>query len=193
MNRQSSPGDPGEGEMRMGASWTNQLTAAAIVLLMVAAWRWHGAGVVAPDRIPGIDAPSAVLLVRADDCPDRRAAMERWAGEVAPATVDGAPVRWMVGSVDGREPGLDPQMEALPRLTPDAAARAARALLRAGLDGTPALLLVDAEGQVIFADHFTPAGPGPRLALAAELVPMLAPEQPAGSSEAAPLRTTPGV
>lgn len=171
----------------MEASWTNQLTALAIILLLVAAWRWHGAGVVEPDHIPGIDAPTAVLLVRADDCPDRRSAMERWAAEARAASIGGPPVRWMVAVVDAAEPRLDSGLAALPRLGPDAAARAGRALLRANLDGTPALLLVDGEGQVVFADHFTLSGAGARLALAAELVPMLVPDRPTAGAVSAPM------
>jgi len=174
----------------MQASWTHQTTAVAIVLLIVTAWRWHAAEVADPDRIPEIDAPTAVLLVRADDCPDRRAAMTRWSEGAAKAALEGMPVRWMVAAVDGREPGLAPELDALPRLDRPATARAARALLRAGLDGTPALLLLDGEGRVVLADHFTLEGAGNRLMLAAELTPLLAPE-PRTLAAALPASTTP--
>ncbi len=151
----------------------------AAALLVAAAWRWHEAGAALPDRIASIDTPSAVLLVQAWDCPDRQAAMGAWLRGVRSGGQAGAlPV--LLG-VLGDEPGfLDPGLVALPRLDPQNVSRLARAVRRAGIPGTPALIVLDGDGRVLLTDTFATNGPGPRLALAATLLPTIHPPSASG-------------
>lgn len=149
--------------------------AAAGALLVTAGWRWHSAAVAMPDHIGSVDRPSAVLLVQERDCPDRRAAMARWL-ETMRATQAGSGLPVSLAVIRGDAGGLDPVLGSLPRLDGEGVARAARAVRRAGIPGTPALILLDDEGRVLLTDTFAPTGEsGPRLALAATLLPEIHP------------------
>lgn len=147
-------------------------------LSLISAWRWHQAGANAPLRVADLDGPSAVLVVQTGDCPDRRAALSRWVGEFGLAARAGG-ITLLAADVGGpgREVADTPATGSgpLPLLAPAEAKRAARALLRAGAEGTPALLLLDATGHPILAATFTEAGPGPRLRLAAAMMEALIP------------------
>lgn len=149
-------------------STITMLTAA--VLLVMAGRRWHEAAVAQPDRIVGVDPPSAILLVQERDCPDRRAAMAAWLEDLR-ATRAGETLPVYLAALGNEAGSLDPRMDDLPRLQEVQTSIAARALLRAGLSGTPALLLLDDDGHVLMADTFATSGPGARLALAADLLP----------------------
>jgi hypothetical protein len=158
------------------------ILALAAGLLVAAAWRWHEAGAAFPDRIASVDTPSAVLLVQAWDCPDRQAAMVQWVRGIGPGS-SAAALPVLLG-VLGDEPGfLDPSLEALPRLDPHDVSEMARAVRRSGIPGTPALILLDGEGRVLLTDTFATDGPGPRLALAATLLPTIHPPSASGGPQ----------
>lgn len=142
----------------------------ATILLIMAGRRWHEAAVAQPDRIAGVDPPSAILLVQERDCPDRRAAVAAWLAELR-ATGGGEALPVYLAALGNETGSLDPRMDELPRLQEVQTSIAERALLRAGLSGTPALLLLDDDGHVLMADTFATTGPGARLALAADLLP----------------------
>ena len=140
------------------------------VLLAVAAFRWHEAAAAAPDRIRGADGSSAVLVVQTGDCPLRRAAMMRWlvafqetVSGSASAPVSLAVLRDGPGAVDDR-------LTSLPRLGASDTRSAARAVLRAGVPGTPAVVLLDPDGDVLLADTFAPDGVGSRFLAASSLL-----------------------
>lgn len=139
-------------------------------------WRWHGAAVVQTDQLEGVHTPAAVLLVRHDDCPDRRAGMLAWLRGAAPDEALGAPLPVFLGVLsEGGGLPLPEPLDEMPRIDGADARRAGRALLRAGVGGTPALVMVDHEGRVLLTESFTQDGPGPRLALTARLAPSLSP------------------
>lgn len=145
----------------------------ACVLLALSALRWHEAAAAAPDVIAGVDSPSAVLLVQRGDCPERTAAMTRW---LAKRAEHGELRRLPISlGVLGEGPGTLPApLSILSRLEGSDTRTAARAVLRAGIPGTPALILLDGNGTVLFADTFGPHGPGPRIMRAASLLSTLA-------------------
>jgi hypothetical protein len=160
-------------------SYPALMLALAGILLVMAGWRWHEAAAAHPDRITSLsaDGPSAVLLVQERDCPDRRAAMVAWLRRIeAEDPARALPI--FLGVLGGQAGFLDPMLEALPRLDAGNVSRAARAVLRSGIPGTPALVLLDPEGRVLLTDTFATTGPGPRLALAAMLLPRIAPPDP---------------
>lgn len=153
----------------------------ACMLLTLSAFRWHEAAAAAPDIIGGIDRPSAVLLVQPKDCPDRTAAMTRWlAGRMESGRPQDIPVA--VGVLGDGLGALPDPLGILPRLGEAATRVAARAVLRAGIPGTPALILVDSDGAVLLADTFDPRGPGPRMMRAAALFPSIAATHPTDRS-----------
>jgi hypothetical protein len=85
--------------------------------------------------------------------------------------------------VIGDEPvPLAAELEPLPRLGRRAVDAAVRAVLRSGLSGTPALLVLDELGRVLLTDTFERSGSGSRLALAAELLPTLHAASPSGGT-----------
>ena len=77
--------------------------------------------------------------------------------------------------LDDEAGDLDAVLEALPRLDRRSVSRAARAIQRSGIPGTPALILLDDEGRVLLTDTFATTGPGSRLVLAAKLLPSIHP------------------
>ncbi len=158
----------------MEKTWRRACFAAALTLLGLTAWQWHQADVARPGRIDGVEEPTAILLLQAGDCPDRRAAVLRWLEERSERT-DSSRLALMVGYLAGGQASPDGPVARLPRLEPDELAAAERALLRAGVEGTPALLLVDATGTVVLADHFTTTGLGAR----ADVVGLLETGRPA--------------
>ncbi|MEX2465294.1 MAG: hypothetical protein WD995_00195 [Gemmatimonadota bacterium] len=151
----------------------------ATTLLVLAAQRWHEAAVALPDRIASVDEPSVVLLVQALDCPDRRASMIAWLDRIeAEDPTRAVPV--LLGVLDEDSGSLGPTLDALPRLAPEDVSRAARAVMRSGISGTPAVILLDGEGRVLLTDTFATTGPAPRLALAATLLPRVQPPSASG-------------
>jgi hypothetical protein len=159
----------------------------ACLLLSLSALRWHEVAASAPDVIAGIDRPSALLLVQRGDCPDRTAAMTRW---IAQRTANGGTAALPVSvGVLGEGPGSLPEpLEPLPRLGKDETRIAARAVLRAGIPGTPALIVVDENGGVLLADTFDPRGPGPRMMRAAALFPSITATTPTNGTTPTPAR-----
>lgn len=149
----------------------------ACLLLTLSAFRWHEAVAAAPDIMGGIDRPSAVLLVQSKDCPDRTAAMTRWlAARMESGETRELPI--LLGVLGDGSGALPDPLGILPPLGEADTRVAARAVLRAGIPGTPALILVDGDGAVLLADTFDPRGPGPRMMRAAALFPSIAATNP---------------
>jgi len=144
---------------------------ASLGFLLVGGWRWHRVAAAEPDRIGGVEEPTAILLVQSWDCPDRTAAMTSWIQDVLAAP---GPLPLRLGIVDA-EGSLASGLDRLPRLDRKGVAAASRAVQRAGVPGTPALLVLAPDGSIILIDTFAIDGPGPRLALAANLLPQLHP------------------
>ncbi len=145
------------------------------VLVLTAGWRWHRAALDTPLRVIHAEEPSAVLVVQAGDCPDRRAAMEDWLRARAHnGSAGGLPLQLAILTRDdradeetsaaGTDTMLGEPLQRLPALPPDEARRAGRALLRTGARGTPAVLILDGAGRPMVASTFTATGPGPGLA-----------------------------
>jgi hypothetical protein len=158
----------------MRASSTTILVGACIVLTLMGGWRWHRWESVRPGRVAAGPGGAAVLLLRDDDCPDRRRGMMDWIQAAGWEEGTGGPLPLVVGTLRGGGERLHPGLAGLPRLDRRGAREAQRAALRAGIQGTPALLLVDPSGRVLLAEGFTDAGPGPGLGLIARTVPELA-------------------
>ncbi len=165
---------------------TRLMLAAAVVLLALSAFRWHQAGAAAPDRIREADGAVAVLVVQPGDCPLRRAAMMAWLTafrERAPSPIQ--PSVSLAVLRDG--PGaVDDRLTSLPRLGPADTRTAARAILRAGAPGTPAVVLLGPDGHVLLADTFEPDGLGHRILMGAHILSMVA------DSAALPPSSSPG-
>jgi len=142
---------------------------ASLWFLLVGGWRWHRVAAAESDRIRGVEEATAVLLVQSWDCPDRTAAMTAWIRSVLAGP---GPLPLLLGIV-GAEGSLGPELDRLPRLDRKNVAAASRAVQRAGVPGTPALLVLAPDGSIILIDTFAIDGPGPRLALAANLLPQL--------------------
>lgn len=157
-----------EGPFRTG------MILSALMLGSLAGWRWYEAAARAPDRITGLEGGGVVFLVRSDDCPDRRAAMGVWLAREGWSREGSGPVRAAVGVVDEGDPLLDDRLSSLPMLGARDVDAAGRALLRQGLAGTPALVVVDENGFVVMVEAFTPKGPGGRLELVAKVAPRIA-------------------
>lgn len=202
--------DGPQGPRAMGGGMRNPvsgiLTILVAVLSLAAGARWHQGALAAPDRIEVSEGPALLLVLRSDDCPDRRAGLERWLSDLGvdiPLRPPGVP--WdrpaRGGRQEGKVPGLGlrvvhlsgspgflgwPPGEGLPtRVRPvdaDLGRRASRALKRAGVRGTPAFLLLDGQGRVMLGEEVTNEGPGPRLALAGRLIPgLVSPPEPTHS------------
>lgn len=145
----------------------------ACVFLALSALRWHEAAAAAPDVIAGVDRPSAVLLVQRGDCPERTAAMTRWlAGQSAQGPTRALPIS--IGVLGDGPGALPAALAGLSRLEEAHTNVAARAVLRAGVPGTPALILLDGNGTVLLVDTFGTNGPGPRIMRAASLLSTMA-------------------
>lgn len=158
-----------------GLSSSNLMLVLAATLVVMTLWRWHSAAVILPDRAGSGGQPAAVLLVQEWDCPDRRAAMASWLKTLR-TTMAAEELPVSLAMLDEETGSLDPILASLPRLGRRDVSRVARAVQRAGIPGTPALILLDGEGRVLLTDTFAPGGAGPRLALAATLLPrMLSP------------------
>lgn len=149
-------------------SWRAGLLAATVVLVLVAGWRWHTARVTAPLRVSGVETPTAVLVVQEGDCPDRRDALEGWLAERGAAGVDGPTIR--LAALDDRAVAAGSSLAATPALERAGTRQAARALIRFGVEGTPALLLLDAAGLPVLGAAFATDGPGSRFDLALRLL-----------------------
>jgi len=158
-------------------SYTLTTLATSLALLVSAGWRWHSAATASPDRISLSEGPAAVLLVQERDCPDRLRGLETWLENLRSETAEGegadTPLPVYLGALDGDGSVQGTLLADLPRLDASQVARATRAVRRSGLPGTPALLLLDADGRVLLTDTFEPSGPGTRTTLAADLIPYL--------------------
>lgn len=159
-----SPSPPDRSSRSRRAS----LLAASVVLLLVAGWKWHDAAVAAPVRVGGIDSPTAVIVVQEGDCPDRRAALTTWVAERASEPGDRPQMRLAALGRRARVP--EPDLGGIAALPAEHTRDAARALVRFGVEGTPALLLVDASGLPVLGASFATDGPGERLDFALRLL-----------------------
>jgi hypothetical protein len=157
-----------------GLSLSNLTIVLAATLLAMAIWRWHSAAVIDPDRVASGGQPAAVLLIQEWDCPDRRAAMAGWLERLR-TNVEAEELPVSLAVLDQRTGDLDPILSSLPRMGREDVSRVARAVQRTGIPGTPALILLDGEGRVLLTDTFGTSGAGPRLALAATLLPRILP------------------
>jgi hypothetical protein len=136
-------------------------------LLALAALRWHEAAAAAPDRIRGAEGAEAVLVIQRGDCPLRRAAMLRWLTDFEEGASRSAD-RLVTLAVLGDEPGaVEDRLTSLTRLGWADTRSAARAVLRSGVPGTPAVVLLGPDGSVLLTDTFAPDGHGPRILAAA--------------------------
>lgn len=153
---------------------TRIMLATTVVLLALSAFRWHQAAAAAPDRIREADGAVAVLVVQPGDCPLRRAAMMAWL--TAFRGRSRAPARPPVALAVLRDgPGaVDDRLTSLPRLGAADTRTAARAILRAGAPGTPAVVLLGPDGDVLLADTFEPDGLGPRILRGAHILSLVA-------------------
>ena len=150
-------------------SWLMLMTTG--LFLAMAAARWHEAAAAAPDRVDGTEGATVVLLVQPGDCPQRRATMMRWLAAFQDHPSAGEEISVSV-AVLAEGPGApDDRLAPLPRLDDADTRSIARAVLRAGIPGTPALALVGRDGTVLLADTFAPEGLGPRFLHAAALLP----------------------
>ena len=173
-----------------------------VVLVLTAGWRWYRAALDTPLQVIYAEEPTAVLVVQAGDCPDRRAAMEDW---IQARTHDGRvgemPLQLAILDRDERAQEdltgagsgvlLGESLGRLPALPPDEARRAGRALLRSGARGTPALLLLDGAGRPMLASTFTATGPGPGLADLTAVAQALAPSARPGVFDSRSQETDP--
>jgi hypothetical protein len=120
---------------------------AAAALLAAAGWRWHLTAVAAPVLVPGAEGPAIVLVVQDSDCPDRRAFMEQWIAELAGSQSPGNGPLIYLARVRGVDLPLTRTLDSLPLLSDEGTAAATRILRRAGVGGTPALVVVGAGGR----------------------------------------------
>lgn len=127
---------------------------AAAVMLAAAGWRWHAAAVAAPVLIPGAEGPAIILAVQQADCPDRRAFMEGWVAEFSEPQSPGPGTTLYLARVHGAGLPLAQALDTLPEIEEDGAAAAARVLRRAGVVGTPALVVVDPGGRPVLTAGF---------------------------------------
>lgn len=143
---------------------------ATVLLVALAAVRWHESAAAAPDRVEGMEGPAAVLVVQPGDCPERSAAMMRWLAGFKRGDGGQSRLQLAVAVLGDDTDALDRDLTALPRLGPVDTRSVARAILRSGAPGTPALVLVGMDGTVLTADTFAPGGVGRRLLDAADLL-----------------------
>lgn len=129
------------------------------ILLALAGWRWHEAEVSAPMAVAELEGPAWVLVVQPGDCPDRRAAVEGWLSALGSAGEGHGPGTVHLAVLEDPGLRLPTALDTLPRLSPAATRRAARAVRRSGASGTPALLLLDADGHPAMALTFEQGGP----------------------------------
>lgn len=81
---------------------------------------------------------------------------------------------------------LSRALAGLPRLDPSEAGRAARQLRGMAVEGSPALLVVDAGGRPVLASDFTPDGAVPGLAAVLELTAVEVPPVLPGTTAPSP-------
>lgn len=169
-----------------GSGWlSGALIGVALALLGLS---WMDANGRAPAAFQDLPTGGVILVVQPGDCPDRTTTLERWFTRLAPAAVP-APDQGRAESVPHQlrpeplpvavaemgaqglslPPSLTALLDGLPRLAPSDANRAARALRTMAVEGSPALLVVDARGRPVLASDFTPTGAVPGLATAVAL------------------------
>ncbi len=177
--RQATPISP------VGSGWL--LAGLAVMALVLPRWavdRWQ-----APLETIALPGGAVILVVQPGDCPDRTHTLSRWLLTLPPPASDGprasdatspgglphsAALPDIRIGVVGRQdlPLSDPVTAALkdiPRLEAAHAQAAGRALSRLGVEGTPALLVVDPRGRPVLVSDFTPEGRIPGLELALRL------------------------
>jgi len=143
-------------------------------LFILAGWRWAGALAAAPIQVADVHQPTVVLVAQPGDCPDRRAAMSAWLS-LALAEAPRADLQLSLAMLRGGAPPTGPPLAELPALSEKEMSRAERALLRAGVTATPALLLLDAGGVPVMGAAFTETGLEARLVQAVQSLAALMP------------------
>lgn len=174
----------------VGSGW---LLASLLVMALVVP-RWMAERSQAPLESVALPGGAVILVVQPGDCPDRAATLRRWLltlpptptrrpedpsapspGPLAPTV---APPDFhipdihigVVGPRDLPLPApLTDALKGFARLPSADAQVAGRTLTRLGVEGTPALLAVDARGRPILVSDFTPDGRIPGLELALRL------------------------
>lgn len=159
-----------------GSGWA--LWVGVVLLLASMAWRGHRAAVDAPVSVvvPGAVGGALVLAIQEADCPDRSRSMAEWVRTHSEALArEGIGLKVAVVGRESTQPTGPPDttLPELPVLESDASARVGRSLLRMGVPGTPALLLLDSRGLPVLAGSFSPEGPGSGLELASRFGPFL--------------------
>lgn len=148
---------------KIGATpWRFILGVVAAALFLGAGWRWAGALTTEPASVTGVDGPAVVLVAQAGDCPERTAAMHRWLANARAQQPRGDP-SLQVAMLRDESPATNSPLAQLSILAAEDASRVERALLRSGVEATPALLLLDAGGRPVLGAAFTQEGPEPEL------------------------------
>jgi len=159
------------------------LVCVGLALTATAGWKWHSAALMEPDRLQGWGTPTLVLVLQEGDCPDRRAGLARWLEEIG--TEEGRVgdaaegPRLALALLRGDPETIEPGLRGMEPVDPDQTRKAARALGRAGVTGTPGFILVDEEGRVLLAEEVDEDGPGRRLGLTVRAAGHLLPQAPA--------------
>lgn len=139
------------------------LAALTPVILALAAWRWHAFQSSRPEAVHQHVGAAAVAVLQFADCPDSRAQAERFLALVGER---GVPV--LTVQLPDRDWLRDPT-SGLQEVRRAWAHRGLhRALLRSGIEATPALLLVDSRGIVRFVYRVEPDVPDDLLAGSAD-------------------------
>ncbi len=148
-------------------------SATLLFVIALGGSRWHEAAVDRPVQVLDAGTPAVVVVVQEGDCPDRRAALERWLVRIRSGTGadHGLNMRRVV--LRGPQPDEATELGALQPLGGAEADRVVRALLRSPERRTPVLLVVDASGHTLVSFGFEAWGPGPRLAHSAHLLGLL--------------------
>ncbi len=169
--------------MRMRGFPGGVLVCVGLALTATAGWKWHSAALMEPDRLQGWGTPTLVLVLQEGDCPDRRAGLARWLEEIG--TEEGRVgdaaegPRLALALLRGDPETIEPGLRGMEPVDPDQTRKAARALGRAGVTGTPGFILVDEEGRVLLAEEVDEDGPGRRLGLTVRAAGHLLPQAPA--------------
>lgn len=146
---------------------------AAALLVVIGLAGWRGVDRAANQPVHALadsSGPTAVLVVQAGDCPDRRAALEGWLNGVqAHGTDRGAP-RLQRLVLRGPAPDSGSALADLPDVPAQDEGALVKALRRSGTPGTPALVLFDERGHPLFAGGFQVDGPPAGLAPAARVL-----------------------
>jgi hypothetical protein len=160
----------GDGPAPSPSGWPGWVYwASAATLALALAWNAHRGALYSLLPPVGVERAAVVLVVQEGDCIDLRQGMATWATRAAPSLSE-AGIGLKVAVLQG-DPAVEVQLSeadlgGLPHLVPTAAVRAGRHLQRMGVTGTPALLLVDADGTPVLGSGFEAHGLGPGVELA---------------------------